>query len=259
MKLLNYSKQLSAGAVCLMLGLALAPSNVLAQAPGGDKGPPGMDASLSKWFANNTNFIAKVDVRVLDKKQQETTSMPMNFEMLGSRVRVEMNWTQVKTKDLSPDFPATMKKMGLDEMTTVLLPDKKLILSIFPGVKSYSESAMPKTEIESAAKDYKVEKSKVGKETIDGHTCDKNNVTLTDDKGAKQSAVVWNATDMKDFPIQIQLTEDESTVIMKFKDVKIGRPDKAHFEAPSGLTKFDSVNALMSDAITKQMNAGAAK
>ena len=218
-----------------------------------------MNASMSKWFGSNTNFISKVEARVLDKNQQEVTSMLMGFEMLGGRVRVDINMAQVKSREMSPDFAATMKQMGMDQMITVLLPDKKLILSIYPGLKSYAESAMPKEEVESAEKDYKVQKTRLGKETIDGHACDKNDVTLTDDKGAKQRAIVWNATDLKDFPVQMQLTEDDNTVIMKFKDIKLGSPDNSHFDAPAGMAKFDSVNALMSDAITKKMNAAGSK
>ena len=78
-------------------------------------------------------------------------------------------------------------------------------------------------------------------------------MTLTDEKGGKEKVILWNATDMKNFPLQIEMTEDDSSMVMKFKDVKLGRPDPAHFEAPPGLTLYDDLNALMSDAVTKKM------
>ena len=258
MKLSDYLKFRPVATVCLAV-LFFSQLAVLAQGAGDSKGTPGMNAAMSKWFGGNTNFIAKVEAHVLDKNQQETTTMPMSFEMLGNRIRVDINWGQIKSRELSPEYVTTMKQVGLDQMVNVLLPDKKLILTIYPSLKSYAQTAMPKEDVESAEKDYKIDKAHVGKETIDGHPCQKNDVTLTDDKGGKQRATLWNATDMKDFPIQMQLTEDENTVILKFKDVKLGRPDSAHFEAPAGMAKFDSVNALMSDAITKKMNSAPAK
>jgi hypothetical protein len=221
-----------------------------------NKGTPGLNSAMPKLFGSNTNFIARVDAHVYDKNHQETTSMPMGFEMLGDRIRVEINMTQVKSREMSPDFANTMKQMGMDQMTTILLPDKKIVLTIYPSLKAYAQTTMEKDEVESAKKGYKVTKTPIAKETIDGHPCEKEEVTLTDDKGGQQHATIWEAADMSKFPIQMQLTQDDASVIMKYKDVKLGRPAESHFQAPAGMAKFDSVNALMSDAITRRMNAG---
>ncbi len=185
--------------------------------------------------------------------------MVMGFEMLAGKMRVDINMAEVKSKEMSPELAAMMKQMGMDQMTTILLPDKKTVLSIYPGLKSYAETPMDKSEAEAASMEYKMEKTRLAKETIDGHPCEKNNVTLTNPKGEKQHATVWNATDLKDFPVQMQIPADDSTLIMKFKDVKIGRPELSHFEAPAGLTKYDDLSTLMSDAVAKKMGAGTAK
>ena len=239
----------------LMLGTVAAWS----QMPGGDKSTTGMTSAMIKFFGANTNFIAKADLRVLDKNQQETTSMPIGLQLLGNRMRMDVDMTEVKSKDISPEFAATMKSMGMDQMTTILLPDKQTVVSIYPSLKSYAETPMSKDEVDAAAVTYTIEKTKLGKETIDGHACEKNNITLTDPKGNKQHAIVWNATDMKDFPLQMQIPGDDVTVIMKFKDVKIGKPDAGHFAAPEGLTKFENISALISDAATKRMSVNGPK
>ena len=256
MKTFIFIKRFTVAFACLA-ALLLGCSAALAQIPGGDKNAAGMNAAMVRLFGSNTNFISKAEVRVLDKNQQETTSMPMGFEMLGGKVRVDINMSQVKSKEMSPDFVANMKQMGMDQMTTILLPDKKVVLSIYPGLKAYAATPMAKDEIDAATQTYKIEKTRLGKETIDGRACEKNNVTLTDGKGEKQHAIIWNAADLKDFPVQMQIAADDSTLIMKFKDIKLGRPDASHFDAPAGLTKYDSVNALISEAITKKMNAPA--
>lgn len=220
-----------------------------------DKTAPGLNSAMPKLFGDNTNFIARVDTHVYDKNNKETTSMPMGFEMLGERIRVDINMTQVKSSVMSPDFATTLKQMGMDQMTTIMLPDKKVVLTIYPGLKSYAETAMDKQELEDAKKNLKMKKNRLGKETVDGHPCEKEEVTLTDDKGNEQRATIWEAQDMNKFPIKMQLSEDNTSVIMNYRDIKLGRPADSHFQAPSGMAKFDSVNALMSDAITKKMNA----
>ena len=55
--------------------------------------------------------------------------------------------------------------------------------------------------------DYKVETTEIGKETLDGHPCVKNKYVVTDNEGVKHESTVWNATDLKNFPVKIQTTE----------------------------------------------------
>jgi hypothetical protein len=258
MKLFNFLNRFSVGAG--LIGLLAAAPVAFAQAPAaGGSGAPGMNAAMIRFFGSNTNFISKAEVRVVDKNQKETTAMTMGFQMLAGKMRVDINMAEVKSKEMSPEFAATMKQMGMDQMSTIMLPEQKQIITIYPGLKSYAIVPMPKDEADAAAMTYKMEKSRAGKETIDGHACEKNNVTLTDSKGGKQHAIVWNATDLKDFPVQMQIPDEDSTLTMKFKDVKLGRPETSQFEAPAGLTKYDDISTLMSDAVAKKMGFGASK
>jgi hypothetical protein len=206
-------------------------------------------------FGANTNFIARLDIRVLDKNQKETGSIHLGFERLGDKVRYDVNMSQVKSREMSPQFATTMREMGLDQLVAIRLPEKKMIVSIYPGLKAYAETPMDKDELMAATNHFKIDKNHLGRETIDGHACDKNEITVTEASGHKDRAIVWNATDLKDFPIQMQIPSDESTLIFKFKDVKFGRPELSHFDAPAGLTRYADVNALMSDAITKKMSS----
>ena len=106
---------------------------------------------------------------------------------------------------------------------------------------------MSDKEVADAGKDYKMEKTSLGKETIDGHPCEKNKVVATNEKGEKHEVTVWNATDLKDFPIQMQMPDEQSgtSILMKFKNVKLGKPDAKLFDAPTGLTKYDDTQSLM--------------
>ncbi len=250
---INEMKSFNQVAVALLAAAWLLPLTVSAQIPGADKGTGTINAAMMKLFGANTNFIAKTEAHVYDKNHKETTALPMGFEMLAGNIRVEINLSLIKSKELSAEVASQMKQLGMDQLTTVQLIDKKVNLQIYPGLKSYVELAMTKEEADALAKDYKIEKTPLGKETVDGHSCEKVDVTFTDDKGVKQTARVWNAKDLKDFPVQIEATEDDSTLILHFKDIKLGRPEASHFTTPAGMKKFETVEGLMTDAATKKL------
>src|SRR5215469_16498091 len=109
---------------------------------GGDQAAPGLNAAMLQLFGNNSNFIAHTEARVFDKGGNEIASMPMIFERYGRSIRVELNMAQVKSRDMSPEFADQMKKLGMDQMITIMLPDKKTVLTIYPGLKSYAQSPM---------------------------------------------------------------------------------------------------------------------
>ncbi|MDB6018109.1 MAG: hypothetical protein JWR19_2598, partial [Pedosphaera sp.] len=71
------------------LGSALAGAPAFAQMPGGASSS--MNSAMIKLFGNNTSFISKAELRVLDKSQKETTSLPLVFNMLDGKVRMEMD------------------------------------------------------------------------------------------------------------------------------------------------------------------------
>ena len=148
---------------------------------------------------------------------------------------------------------APMKQMGMEKMATILRPDKRLTMVVCPALQSYAEIPMSNEEAVEWDQNFKMEKTSLGKEAIDGHPCEKNRVVLIDGKGARQEALVWNATDQKDFPVQIQLKQPEATVVMQFKDVQMVRPDAKQFEAPAGYAKHDSIEKLMQAAMAKML------
>ena len=74
------------------------------------------------------------------------------------------------------------------------------------------------------------ESTELAKETVDGHPCVKNKVTVTSDKGVKLESTVWNATDLKDFPIRMQYLEEGRTATLTFSDVKLAKQQAAKLE-----------------------------
>jgi hypothetical protein len=214
----------------------------------------GMNSALIKLFGNNAAFAARAELRVLDKAKKETAVMPMKLAMLDGKVRADLDTTQIKSPEVPAEVVAEMKKIGMDNLIAIQRPDKKTSLLIYPSLQACVETPMSKDEIADATRSYKIDKTKLGRETVEGRACDKNKVVLTSDQGQKVQATVWNATDLKDFPVKIQLTDQENTIVLTFKDVKPGRPDPGQFEAPEKFTKYDNVQRLMMAAMARVTN-----
>ena len=229
-----------------------------AQLPGGGS-PAGISAALIKLFGDIKAFSAKADVQVLDKDGKETTSAPMDFALLDEKIRVQMDLTQMKNKDFPEGAAATLKQMGMAQVISIIRPDQKLIYIIYPDQKCFMTMPMPKEDAEASAKTTKIDKTVLGKETIDGHECVKNKGLVTDDKGQTLEFTTWEAKDLKGFPLQIKTTEKENTSIIRYKQVQFSKPDAKQFEAPVGYTRYNDTQELMQGMMKKMLSGGEAK
>ncbi len=215
----------------------------------------GINAAMLKLFGDTKAFTAKAEARVLDKEQKEVATLPMTMSLLDDKLRAEMDLSQTKSAQMPAEAAAMMKQAGMDKMITIVRADKKATLLCYPGAQAYAE--MPFSESEAA--DSKVESTEVGKETIDGHPCVKVKLFSTDAKGRPQEAFVWQATDLKKFPIQMQMTQRANTVIVKFEVPTLEKPSASLFEAPAGHTKYPNAQALMQAAMMKMFSGAGAK
>ena len=221
-----------------------------AQMPAG--GPPGWNAAMTKLFGDIKAFSAKAEMRALDKAGQPAIQVPMNFALLDNKVRMDIDMTQLKGPQAPPDQVALLKQMAMDRVACIVALDKKAMQLIFPSLAAYVETPLPEDEAAALNNDLKLHKTPLGKETIDGHPCVKNRVVMTDTKGQKAEAVVWNATDLKEFPVQMQMNDKETTVVMRYKEVRLSKPDAKQFDAPTGFTKHADMQQLMLAIAQKQ-------
>jgi len=204
----------------------------LAQVPTAGSGT-GVNAAFVKLLGSVSGFTAGLETRVLDRSQNQLVRMPMEFAFLDGKVRLDINLSQAQSKEFTASNLAALKQAGMDHFISIFRPDRKVTYLIYPGVHSYQELAQSKAEIEAAEKGLKLERSALDKDTLDGHPCVKNKVVVKGSKGSLLEAVTWNATDLKDFPILIEMKEDDKTVRMHFTDVRFVKPDAKQFEVPA--------------------------
>ena len=96
----------------------------------------------------------------------------------------------------------------------------------------------------------------LGRETLDGHACVKNKIIITPPKGERQTFTVWNATDLRDFPIQPLTRQDTDTVITRYTNVQLLKPDAKQFEPPAGFEEFKGLEAFQAGMRKKSQGGG---
>jgi len=221
--------------------------------------PPGWNAAMIRLFGDFKAFSAKAELRVLDRTGKESVSMPINFSFLDRKVRMDIDMAQMKGSQAPPEQIAAMKQMAMDRLACVVLPDTRTMQIIFPALSAYIEMPLPDEEVAALNKDFKLDRTFISKETIDGHSCAKNRVRMTDDRGQRIEFVVWNAADLKDFPLQTQMNDAGANVVIRYKNVQFARPDAKLFSAPTGYLKQRDILQLMQAAALKKGLSAPAK
>jgi hypothetical protein len=210
---------------------------------------------MAKIFGENTAYSANLEMRTAGGSGGEVT-MPGKLAYLEGKTRFEMDMTEMKSANMPAQGAAQMKQMGMDKIVTISRPDKNTTCIIYSGLQAYVENPIQDADAAKPASDFKSEVTQLGKETVDGHACVKNKVIVTDKAGKAHESTVWNATDLKNFPVKIETSESGQTTTMLFKDIKLDRPDAAQFDPPAGFKKYDNMMALMQQEMMKRMGGG---
>jgi hypothetical protein len=252
MKTINLGRGLKGALVTVLLtGCA-----VYGQMPGS---PAGMSTALTKLFGDTTAFTAKGEMSVTDTAQKELANWPMDFSLLDKKIRVEIDVTRSRNPNMNAQMATTLKQMGMAQVISIIRPDKKLAYVIYPDQKAMMALPFSKEESREVEKAPKVSKTQLGKETIDGHPCIKNKVVVSDSTGQSLEATTWDASDLKDLPIQIQTEEKGTISIVRFKQIQFARPEAGLFEPPTGFTQYANPEDLKVGIMKKMLDSGAKK
>jgi len=218
----------------------------------GRPGPgPGLSGSMKKVFGKHTAFTANVEMQLA--RGEDKIVMPGKMVVLDDKTRFEMDMAEIKGGGIPPDAAATMKQMGMDKTVTITRPDKETMYMIYPGLKAYAAQPFKDPDATRPESDFKAEVTELGKETVEGRACIKNKVVVTDNEDLKHEFTVWNATELDNFPVQIETSQGGARVTWLFTDVKLGKPAAALFDPPTDYKKYDSLMALMQEQMMKRM------
>ncbi len=218
-------------------------ATVGAMAQGSSRAAPGVNATMIRLFGDIPGFSAKAEVQLLDNSQKEVLIMPLDFAMLDKKIRVDIDMSKMKSQDVSPQNIEWFKQRGMINVVSIIAPDKTYVY--YPGRKAMLCTVSSPEAVAAAARAARLTQTEVGRDTFEGHPCTKKRAMLTDDQGRPVEAITWNATDLKEFPIQIQIRDKESTSFVRFRQVQLTKPEVKQFEPPAGYTQFTNEDQLV--------------
>ncbi|MGA4645272.1 LolA family protein [Limisphaera sp. 4302-co] len=239
----------------LVFGLACAalPGLGIAHAQVPAASSTSFDAALMRLFDAHKTFTAEAELRVTDSRNQDKVVLPMQFAAREGRFRTEVDLSRMKGSQARPDQMATVKRMGMDRIVSITRTDTGAMHVLFPSARAAVNLAMSAEDRAALNQPPAIERKVLGQETVDGHPCRKETVTLTTSGGKKTEVTVWFATDLKEFPLQIQTTETGDTVTFRYRNVRFQEPDARLFEPPADYTAYSSMEAFTADLMRKLM------
>jgi hypothetical protein len=86
-----------------------------------------------------------------------------------------------------------------------------------------------------------VDRSPAGNETIDGHSCKVENVTVTPKQGQPVKMKIWEAEDLKGFPIKIEMPSSRGTMTLQYKDISLAEPAASLFTHPENCQQMPNM------------------
>jgi hypothetical protein len=234
-----------------LVALGLTPAFAQFGPRGGAQGPH-FGGAMNQLFGANQTFSAVMEFQTSGRDGQNIT-MPGKLSFDSGKSRFEMNLSESRGSSMPPSALAQMKAMGMDTMISISRPDLKLAYLVYPGLNSYAEMPQADASASAAPSDFKVEIKELGKEAVDGHDCVKNLVTVTEKDNSKHESTVWNAADLKNFPVKIVTGESGQNATMLFKNISFDKPADSLFVPPADFTKYDNVQSMMQAEMMKRM------
>lgn len=163
-------------------------------------------------------------------------SLPMKVYWSGAGVRIE---TTLALADL---FPAATDNL----YRLTVYPDKTLQCIV---MRTEQTKMMP-SPLE-LLQGIKVKRTAAGTETVEGHSCTVEQVSVTRADGRTIESKVWEADDLKGVPIKIETQLDDQKVTAIYRDIELGALGKEIFTPPNKCIPYEKMAQIVENKIVK--------
>jgi hypothetical protein len=183
------------------------------------------------------DFYAVVHSVTLNKGNNQTWIMDAPLWVTGPKMKMEMDLTKMMQSAGAPNA----EQSPMSKMTMLNRGDKKTSYTLYPTAKKY----LVHQETEVIEEKPKVEKVRVGSETIDKHPCDKFKVTVTYRNEKPQEGFIWNAKDLGGMTIRSEVENNDFKITTDLKNIVLKSSPPSVFEIPAGYTEARNFMELM--------------
>jgi hypothetical protein len=188
-------------------------------------------------------FTATAQVSGEGPKDPDNFHMDVTYTMLGDDLRTGTDLAKLRSRNACDIAQGRLQEMGMDETVMIRLPELKTSFVVYPRARAYVE--MPLTWRERLKAIVEVQRKRIGEAVLDGHPCIKYRLQVTNATGAENDVVIWEATDLKNFPIQMRFEIPPSTFNILFQNVKLDPPDVNLFYPPLDYDRYATLRELV--------------
>ena len=86
-----------------------------------------------------------------------------------------------------------------------------------------------------------IDRSPAGSDTFDGHSCKVENLTVTPRDGKPTKMKVWEAEDLKGFPVKVEIQSDKGPLTVIYRDISFDAPAASLFTHPENCQEMPSM------------------
>jgi hypothetical protein len=89
-----------------------------------------------------------------------------------------------------------------------------------------------------------IDRSPAGTDTVDGHSCKVENLTVTGQSGKVVKMKAWEADDLKGFPIKVEVQTDKGPVTVQYKDISFDAQPASMFTHPDNCRAIGAMGGM---------------
>lgn len=212
--------------------------------------PAPMAMLASNLFGAHTAFVAQATV------ENAPLAVPVRLGVsmcrFHDRVRLDFDLRQISQSAGLPIPSGLIQRLGVRRTVTLgRLSQPSAWRIVFPSLRSYYEEPLVVDDpwwllLERGGR---IETTVLGRETVDGHPCRKVKLEATLGSGRMPVGTAWYATDLKDFPVRIELLMQGQTTTVHLKNVTFGGVDNRYFDLPSDFQRHASLQSTLWNAV----------
>jgi hypothetical protein len=200
-------------------------------------------ALLYGLLGTNCAFSASAEVSGEGPTDPDNFHMDVSYAMLRDFMRTGTDLAKLRSRNACDIAQGRLQEMGMDDTILIKLPDLKTSYVVYPRAHAYIE--MPLDWRERLKTIVDLQKAPIGTGTVDGHPCRTYRVHVTNALGDENDVVVWEATDLSNFPVQLRFEIAPSTFNILFHDVRLEAPDIGLFQPPADFDRYGSLRELV--------------
>lgn len=231
------------------LVLCLRPASAQIPGQGG-----GVNAALARLYADAPPFTADCTMTVTPTSTaagMKPVIVPMKFLARDGRLRLDVDVTRLQGAEMPAEQLATLRKMGMAKVNSVIFADARRMLVSYPDLKASAYLELPPESMPDPAT-LRVEARPDGEERVAGEAATREQVTITGPDGTALTGTVWRSARLGNLPVRLLMNDTDGVVTVELKAVRLQpAPGPEEFGPPAGFREYASLQELTRAAMQR--------